>query len=602
MSDFDSEDKFAQRSAQNQNQGGRTASGSPEAAMHQTRMNVTRHRRAMRKGEGGAAPKVDIPEGGGRALEGGVKNAMEKKLGADLSSVRIHTGGDSAGASEKLNARAFTVGSDVHFNAGQFDPGSKEGTKLLAHELTHVVQGQKGGVQKKEEANAGAEADAEGKEGEALEVSDPEEPAEQEADAVADEVTADLGDGGVEAKAAGGQSDEGSEDGAQAAATEEKAPEAGAKLQAPISAKYSASALRQILRKKAYRQDEPELAPEAEATGENESGNVEEGTSAEGEGKTTGDEASAEEASTESEAPSQSVAAKLKGVHRKIFRANTQVELRDHKAVQDPSVAEPSLDNPLLHPYYPTFKARMSTLLTSGKVNAGSDANGLAESIWTKICASAKLAAPTMNDPAAYSNFARKWVNMESPEFKTAVGKFDGVAKDLAAIANSQIVNANTFGFWGKPEGKKLAEGAAEITLETSAIGGLFDQIPSIHSGGSWDPELFSALSQSYATAVSQAIQADGKRIYVCLGAGAASSGNIWAEFESKALTKGLAGTGIALQDKIDYLGAAAKTKGNREEVDATKTVGGVPGCVYKGPDRAAAVAAADAHLASAPA
>lgn len=116
---------------------------SAEGAMHETRMNVTRHRRAaMRKAEGqdGAGPKVDIPEGGGKALDGGVKKSMEQKLGADLSGVKIHTGGDSAGAANKLNARAFTVGSDVHFNAGEFNPGSKEGTKLLAHELTHVVQ------------------------------------------------------------------------------------------------------------------------------------------------------------------------------------------------------------------------------------------------------------------------------------------------------------------------------------------------------------------------------------------------------------------------------------------------------------------------------
>jgi hypothetical protein len=122
---------------------------------------------------------------------------MEPKLGADLSSVRVHTGGDSATAAKGFGARAFTVGSDVHFNAGEFSPGTKEGDKLLAHELTHVVQGQKSGVQRKPEEEEGKEAEgaeggAEGKDaggkGDAGEVSDPNEPAEKEADAVGEKV------------------------------------------------------------------------------------------------------------------------------------------------------------------------------------------------------------------------------------------------------------------------------------------------------------------------------------------------------------------------------------------------------------------------------
>lgn len=127
--------------------------------------------------------KPQIPSGGGNPLPGGVKSKMEGKLGADLSAVKVHTGGDSEKASEDLNAKAFTVGDDVHFGSGQFDPSSKEGEKLLAHELTHVVQGQKGGVQRKEESD-----DAEGPDGEAMEVSEPDEPAEKEADEVSEKV------------------------------------------------------------------------------------------------------------------------------------------------------------------------------------------------------------------------------------------------------------------------------------------------------------------------------------------------------------------------------------------------------------------------------
>jgi hypothetical protein len=140
-------------------------------------------------GAGGGA--AAIPSGGGAPLGGGVQARMEKTLGADLSGVRVHTGGESAQAAESLGARAFTVGSDVHFGRGEFAPGSKEGDRLLAHELTHVVQGQKSGVQRKADA---AHADSDGggggehgdHEAAGHEVSQPGDPAEQEADAMAD--------------------------------------------------------------------------------------------------------------------------------------------------------------------------------------------------------------------------------------------------------------------------------------------------------------------------------------------------------------------------------------------------------------------------------
>ena len=113
--------------------------------------------RVQRKADGGAAGNVAIPESGGSKLPDGVRTKMEPKLGADLSDVRVHTGGESAQAATGLGARAFTVGSDVHFNAGEFAPGSKEGDRLLAHELTHVVQGKKSGIQRKPDESAATE-------------------------------------------------------------------------------------------------------------------------------------------------------------------------------------------------------------------------------------------------------------------------------------------------------------------------------------------------------------------------------------------------------------------------------------------------------------
>ena len=167
-----------------------------------------RRRVVWRKSKGTAA-QAAVPESSGQPLPGHVRTRMEPLLGGNLSGVRVHTGGESAQAAEGLGARAFTTGNDVHFGAGEFAPGSKEGDKLLAHELTHVVQGQRASVQRKAAPGAQTEEDAEGHEGG---VSKPHDPAEVEADAAAEHVAGALhGDGkegdekpkaGTDAKAA----------------------------------------------------------------------------------------------------------------------------------------------------------------------------------------------------------------------------------------------------------------------------------------------------------------------------------------------------------------------------------------------------------------
>lgn len=86
--------------------------------------------------------------GGGSPLPDSVRAAMEPRLGGDLSGVRIHTGAESTRAAGALQARAFTVGSDIHFGSGAFAPGSRDGDRLLAHELAHVVQGRGGNTHK----------------------------------------------------------------------------------------------------------------------------------------------------------------------------------------------------------------------------------------------------------------------------------------------------------------------------------------------------------------------------------------------------------------------------------------------------------------------
>ncbi|HEU5058443.1 MAG TPA: DUF4157 domain-containing protein [Kofleriaceae bacterium] len=79
-------------------------------------------------------------ESGGLAPDAGVRARVEATTGADLSAARVHTGPASQESAAALHAKAFTVGSDIHFAAGQYQPGTAAGGHLLAHELVHTVQ------------------------------------------------------------------------------------------------------------------------------------------------------------------------------------------------------------------------------------------------------------------------------------------------------------------------------------------------------------------------------------------------------------------------------------------------------------------------------
>jgi hypothetical protein len=106
---------------------------------------------------------------------------MESRLGHDFSRVRVHTDAQAAESATAVNSLAYTVGRNVVFGAGQYRPDTAAGKRLLAHELTHVLQ-QSRGVQTK------------------LAISQPGDQYEQEADRVADAV---IGRTGSHARAAG---------------------------------------------------------------------------------------------------------------------------------------------------------------------------------------------------------------------------------------------------------------------------------------------------------------------------------------------------------------------------------------------------------------
>jgi len=118
-----------------------------------------------------AAALARAGAGGGHTVPQVVRSLVEAATGADLGGVRLHTGNGSQQAARMLNARAYTVGSDIHFARGQYRPGGREGDRLIAHELVHTIQQGPGTV-------------AQAK----LDVSAPGDAAEVEADAIADSI------------------------------------------------------------------------------------------------------------------------------------------------------------------------------------------------------------------------------------------------------------------------------------------------------------------------------------------------------------------------------------------------------------------------------
>ncbi len=84
--------------------------------------------------------QIQSLKGGGQPLLESERTFFEPRFGHDFSHVRVHTDAQAAEAAQRVNARAFTVGKDVVFGAGQYAPGTSEGRMLMAHELSHTVQ------------------------------------------------------------------------------------------------------------------------------------------------------------------------------------------------------------------------------------------------------------------------------------------------------------------------------------------------------------------------------------------------------------------------------------------------------------------------------
>jgi len=94
----------------------------------------------------GVASPTDAMRGGGQPLPSSVRDFFESRLGHDFGHVRVHTDARAAKSAQAFDARAYTLGSDVVFGAGEYNPETAAGRRLLAHELTHVLQQQQPGA------------------------------------------------------------------------------------------------------------------------------------------------------------------------------------------------------------------------------------------------------------------------------------------------------------------------------------------------------------------------------------------------------------------------------------------------------------------------
>ena len=92
--------------------------------------------------ENDTAPPIvhEVLNSPGQPLDAATRAFMEPRFGHDFSQVRVHSGAAAEQSAREVNAQAYTVGHDVVFGVGRFAPGTPEGRRLIAHELTHVVQ------------------------------------------------------------------------------------------------------------------------------------------------------------------------------------------------------------------------------------------------------------------------------------------------------------------------------------------------------------------------------------------------------------------------------------------------------------------------------
>lgn len=117
------------------------APASPRQTGRAQELLQTQHTESSDLGQTGVPPVVnETLRAPGQPLDPAARDLMESRFGYDFGAVRVHADERAARSAEAVSARAYTVGRDVVFGPGRYEPSSLEGQRLLAHELAHVVQ------------------------------------------------------------------------------------------------------------------------------------------------------------------------------------------------------------------------------------------------------------------------------------------------------------------------------------------------------------------------------------------------------------------------------------------------------------------------------
>lgn len=125
---------------------GRTDALTPSAVMHLQKTAGNASVTAALEEQEPSLVREVVGSGGGSPLDRDTRGFMESRLGADFSDVRVHTDGKATESARSVQAHAYTVGNDVVFQSDKYAPESDSGQRMLAHELTHVVQQRSGPV------------------------------------------------------------------------------------------------------------------------------------------------------------------------------------------------------------------------------------------------------------------------------------------------------------------------------------------------------------------------------------------------------------------------------------------------------------------------
>ncbi len=112
------------------------------------------------QGEQPLMERIQARRGSGNPIPASLRKVLELELNHDLSRVRLHDDAEADTLAKKVNAVAFTTGQDIFFKAGTFNPNTRTGVELIAHEIKHTKQQAQGTAKPGIDGDAGQEHDA----------------------------------------------------------------------------------------------------------------------------------------------------------------------------------------------------------------------------------------------------------------------------------------------------------------------------------------------------------------------------------------------------------------------------------------------------------